>query len=606
MVEVSPPPQPTGEVAQPPPVAEPVEVAPTVLDESPAPPPEIASLDSTAAVAKTKLIVWSLAVLVVGGVIVGSVLVGDSPEVQSIPTASDVSVTPKVAPPAVEDSPAPIAASTVEPDTLETPTVDPAIAVAETPSSEPQTMPVEEVIEKLIAEDPEPAPEPAAEPAAEPVVELTRESPRLARRFDPLDFDPESIDLQTLDAAKSPDTAENVAGEPSNSSELASPVVEETVASTLPIVRRGADLGIDFAGGDAREQLAQRMPGIDFKAMPLNDFFQMISKLSGAPVSVSAAQLQMAGISARKKVTLHAQDITLDEALARVLKPLRLRHEVQGPHIAVVYRNAAKAREITYPIDDLVGSLTSAEQIGEWIEQLVAPATWSDGEETGTMEVRSDSLRITQREPIHYQTLIFLEQLRLVRGLLPRSKYPVEKLVGTSPTASSSDRLAARALFTFSRETSLQEVFEHWQRELDMSLLVDWKSLADLELWPRSRIVCAIDNRPWHEALTDVLEPLGLGWRVAGRGAIEIASSERIRSEPQLELYSLRVRDEAEWAGLLADLRGRFLAANQADASSAGQKLLVDLQGGVLLVLLPAEAQRELFAWLREQRLLAK
>ncbi len=603
MVEVAPPP-PTGDSAQQPAVVEPVEVAPTVFDEATAPHPDAVSQTVTVTVAKTKLMAWSMAVLVVGSVAVGSVLIGGDPEEQNNPAVSDVSETSKLASPAVDDSPAPIAAATVElpsagneptesvlPDTS---TVDPVTPVAETSSSGLQAMPVEEVIEDLLTESPEPATKPVAE------------TPRLARRFDPLDFDPESLDLQSLDeGAASDDSTENIEGEAVAQTEITSHAAEEIATSTLPIVRRGADPGIDFSKGDAREQLAQRYPGIDFKAMPLHDFLQMISQLSGAPVNVSPVQLLMAGISPRKSVALRAEDITLDEALVRVLQPLRLQHEVQGPNVVIVHRNALKTREITYPVDDLVDTVTSVEQIGEWVEQLVAPSTWSALEGAGTIEVLGDSLRIVQREPIHYQTLIFLEQLRLARGILPRSKYPVAKLVGTSPTASSLGRLDATALFTFSRETTLREVFEHWQRELDMPLLVDWKSVADLELWPQSRIVCAV-NRSWHAALTDVLEPLGLGWRAAAGGAIEIAAGEQIRSKPQLELYRLRVEDEAAWTELLAELRGRFLAESRANASSADEKILVDPQGGVLLVLLPAEAQRELFVWLRERRLLAK
>ena len=72
-----------------------------------------------------------------------------------------------------------------------------------------------------------------------------------------------------------------------------------------------------------------------------------------------------------------------------------------------------------------------------------------------------------------------------------------------------------------------------------MPLLIDWPALAEVDLWPESTIVCAVADKTWEEALSEVLEPLGLDWRATFGGAIEISSAEKLARDPQLELYPL-------------------------------------------------------------------
>jgi hypothetical protein len=333
--------------------------------------------------------------------------------------------------------------------------------------------------------------------------------------------------------------------------------------------------------------------------MPLVDFLTLVSQLSGSPVSVGSEQLQMAGISPRERVSLDARDISLDEVLTQVLEPLRLKYVVDGPQVIVVRKDADQVREIEYPIDDLVSDDTSAEQLADWVRQLVAPASW---QESG-LEIVGDSLRIEQSQRVHYQVLIFLERLRLVRGLSTRSRYPVERLAPTPLHAAMATRLTAPALFTFSRETPLGEVFLHWQRELDLPLLIDWPSLAEVQLWPESTVICAVAARPWQEVLTDVLDPLGLNWRATTGGAIEISSAEQCQRDPQLELYPLSSAEPVDATQILNGLREHILKNRTPATAEQKTRLAFDPTGPTILALQPATAQREILAWLIEQGL---
>ncbi|MCH8839655.1 MAG: hypothetical protein IH831_03070 [Planctomycetes bacterium] len=198
---------------------------------------------------------------------------------------------------------------------------------------------------------------------------------------------------------------------------------------------------------------------------------------------------------------------------------------------------------------------------------------------------------------------MFLERLRLVRGLSPRSRYPVERLAPTPLHAAMAERLSAPALFTFSRETPLGEVFLHWQRELDLPLLVDWPALAEVELWPNSTIICAVPDCVWHEALADVLEPLGLDWRAAAGGAIEISSAEQLQRDLQLELYPLISDEPTDANQILSRLREHVSKTQGATTGQSKTEFVFDRTAPAILALQPATAQREILALLVEQGL---
>ena len=524
---------------------------------------------TAAAVAGYRWIAWTLAILGVGTTLVGTVLFWPSE-------------------PTVSDAAPPRATEQLEAIEIEEPSVIEPAATDALPVT-PDEADVRE--EETVSESPVQVQEAKPQAVAAPV-----DVPRVARRFDPLDLDPERLDLTSLDRLKD----KNATAAPVSSPAIgSSDTVLEPSTSTLPIVRRGSDPKRNVGAGDAQEQLARRLPALEIRSMSLVDFFSLVSQLSGSPVSVGSEQLLMAGISPRKRVSLDARDIRLDEALTRVLEPLRLEHVVDGQQVIVVRKDATRVREIEYPIDDLVSSANSAEQLADWVRQLVAPSSWQEA----TLEIADDSLHIEQSVQVHYQILVFLERLRLVRGLSPRSRYPVERLVPTPLHAAMAERLSAPALFTFSQKTPLGEVFLHWQRELDLPLLVDWPALAEVELWPDSTIICAVADSPWHEALTDVLEPLGLDWRAVAGGAIEISSAEQLHRDWQLELYPLFSEEPTDANQILSRLREHVSKTQRATTAQSKTEFVFDRTAPAILALQSATAQREILAWLVEQGL---
>ena len=351
----------------------------------------------------------------------------------------------------------------------------------------------------------------------------------------------------------------------------------------------------------AQEQFALQLPSLEVRDMPLVSFLQLLSRLGGVPVSISASELQMAGISARKEVSLEARNVTLDAALSQVLEPLRLEHRFDGAQVIVSRKSADKMRDVDYPLDDLVSSAAEAEQLTDWIEQLVAPGSW----DSASMDIVGDKLRVQQTQQVHFQLLTFVERLRMVRGLDTRSRFPVARLAPTPLHAAMAPRLSRSAMFTFTQDTPLSEIFLHWQRELEVPFLVDWPALAEVELWPDNPVACAIADRNWQEGLTAVLQPLGLDWRVCYGGGIEISSALAFGSDRQLELYRITAPQRDGGTELVAQLQQHLAGLPSAQSSPQQAQIIYDAKGPAVIALLPASAQRDVLQWLIERKLFA-
>jgi hypothetical protein len=497
-------------------------------------PTEMASVLEAGTSSSVNFIMWSVASFVVGATLMGAVLVwrsGNEPSdaaaaIDPAPAVEQPQQT-VIEEPITEPNREQVDASPVEetqsPETaaITEQTDEPEIE-ANAPLSGPIVLPPQEKI-------PSAPPATSTEEKNEPKLVIREaDEPRVARKYDPLQLDPEQMDLTTVSAgAASPleDANEPPAAEPM--ADAAAPVVDQS-AVKLSAIRAAT------GGRSAETQLMRVLPAVNVKDMPLLNFLALMSQLSGVPVSIAPEQLQMAGISAGRPVSANIATKSISEILADVLGPLHLEAQSDGEQIILVRQHGDQIRGIDYPVDDLGISHT---ELAQWIEQLVAPETWKSVGGPGTITIEGDKLHIEQAQEVQYEVLIFLERIRLAKEKPLRSKYP-ERLLSARPYRSTiTEQVAAPAIFTFSHETPLAEVFLYWQTEMGLPVFVDWPALATAKLWPESRITCRSANEPWHTALDKVLEPLGLGWRAVSGGGIQITSREVMESDPMLDIY---------------------------------------------------------------------
>jgi hypothetical protein len=507
---------------------------PTALPEPV--PTEVTSALQTGTSSSVNFIMWSVASFVIGATIMGALLVWRSADESTVATATveptpvveqlqEITETPSVEPSnqLAEETPLD-EASIPEPANVAEAKVEPTPHIDE-PLTGPVVLPPQENVTA------EPPVTPADEKPEPKLVINESDEPRVARKYDPLQLDPEQMNLNTVSAGAATDSTPAEETPDPRTVEPAAKV-EAPVADQSPVKLSEEQPGT--ARRSAEAQLKRKLPALVVKDMPLLNFLALVSQLSGVPVSITPEQLQMAGISAGRPVSVESSAKSVDEILAEVLTPLHLEVQTDGEQITIVRQHGNQIRGIDYPVDDLGISHT---ELAQWIEQLVAPETWKSVGGPGTITVEGDKLRIEQSQAVQYEVLIFLERIRLAKEKPLRSKYPERLLSPRSYSATVAEQLAAPAIFTFSHETPLAEVFQYWQGEMGMPVFVDWPALATAKLWPESRITCRSANEPWHTALDKVLEPLGLGWRAVSGGGIQVTSREVLDTKPVLDIY---------------------------------------------------------------------
>jgi hypothetical protein len=577
------------------------------LVEPPPPPPAPPAIATAASRATT----YKLAALTVAGAIAGSAVVAaalswfsdDAPTVAVAPAAKVESKAEQ--PEAPAPAPAPTEApeervapeaSDPEPEALlpidDAPDDD---AIAATPSEVEPLAPAE----SRPTETAPPVEEPTPLIAEAPPVDAAPE-PRL--RIDPLDVDPEGLNLSTLYGGPPKDPlAESQLpkeDEPAPSVPDDEPHADEADAAppAAQTVRRDAHAGVG-APSDAAVLLARKLPAIKFNRTPLCRLLDLAVQVSGLPVSVSAEELRRAAVSAATPATVDAKDATIESLLMDALKPLRLKPVVDGEQIVLKRDGEDKRRAVDYAVDDLANTPAKVDQLGEWIQQLAAPESWQAAGGDATLAIDGGKLRVDAAESVQYEVLFVLERYRVTRGLPTRTKYPAALFAAGAFHASVADRLAAPAVFTFSHYTPLREIFRYWQEELDVAVLVDWPALADARLWPGARIACSAADKSWAEAMDSVLEPLGLGWRAVGRNTIEITTLTKIREESLLEVYRVAADASVDAGELVA--RVESLAGDDANQKPT-RAVYYDPESRVLLVRQPAAAHRKLIAEMRD------
>ena len=418
--------------------------------------------------------------------------------------------------------------------------------------------------------------------------------PRL--RIDPLEVDPEGLDLATLLRGESAESLALSELPPAEAPEQAPSEAPAEDAAGEPPVDAAPEIEIVNPPAAPAVLLARKYPAVKVDRMPLAQFLDFATSLSALPVSASPAELRLAAVSAATPVSVDAKDATIEQLLVAAMKPLRLTPVIEGPQITLRRILGDRPRELAYPVDDLVNG--DAKELAGWVQDLASPESWRAHGGAGELVVDGATLRIRAPERLGYETILFLERYRTVRGIAPRSKYPAELLTAWANAGAGDERLAAPATFTFSQPTAVREVFRWWQEELGAAVLVDWPALGAMRVWPHSRMRASAVGRPWSEALTAALEPLGLGWRVVDRGTIEITSRERVENEPVLEMYQLGEAAKASATKVSAtDLLADAAADAHAAAANAPTNVAhLDEANRVLFVLAPASVQRGLTA----------
>jgi hypothetical protein len=472
------------------------------------------------------------------------------------------------------------------------PNADPTTTeVTAVPNSDPTT-----VLAEPIASDPQSDSTANLPPA--PVAESSEPRRVPILKFDPLDFDPSRLSLGAAIDSPPEVVSRSVADEPPAEPDAAENHDDDPVDGDLPrplaenpsiTVRLGPMVPEAAGHRDNAHALGLRLGSFTATDMPLARFVAVVSDMAGVSITLNHAAFDLAGVSPRTPVTVHASDVTIEQLLQTALAKHRLEPVDRGNQLSIALANCRERSTKTHDVADLLNSGASdARLVAETIEKFVTPASWREKGGAGTIDVEGKKLRIEQTKAVHHEIVVFCERLRLARGLRQRTRYPANRLSIDPPYREIDAKLSHATTFTFVPWTRLADLVRHWEEMAGLTILVDWGALAELELTPATPISCSAINRPWGEVLQEILEPLGLAWWAVDGETIQITTQNRLANIERTEFYTVpkatldRYADRTSLIDWL--LSGLSENGGREDASVKRQLIEMDAVGGLVIV----------------------
>jgi len=133
-----------------------------------------------------------------------------------------------------------------------------------------------------------------------------------------------------------------------------------------------------------------------------------------------------------------------------------------------------------------------------------------------------------------------------------------------------------------------------------MRILIDWRSIAPAGWNPDAELTLVVDKKPFAEALTALVEPMDLAYRIVDSRTIQIVSPQYLAEHLELELHPVKelVAGPEQIEPLLARVRASLA---EGGAEVPGQ-LWIDSQSKCLVTMLPQPKQQLLSRLLADWR----
>lgn len=353
---------------------------------------------------------------------------------------------------------------------------------------------------------------------------------------------------------------------------------------------------------DIAQRLADKLPQIELRDIPLIQALRIVSQLSTLPVTLDLDALSESQVDIEGRVSIKLNDSTVAQILTTVLEQQQLVFVVEEDQIVATtpQRRQESRKTQQYDVADLPG--LQPQFISGLLRQIVAPASWFQAGGRGTIQVAGNNLIVEQSSAVHRQVQSLLDRLRLARDKSVSSAVggPSELLVKFTPARS---KLAQTVSVNFHEDTSLARILEYLEQVGELRIAMDLPALAHAGVSADSPFNLTADRQPLSAALTALLQPRGLTYRIYNDRTLQVTSLRAERQNPEVEIY--KVADLAANSTATEELAGRIKAqvspATWRESGGTGV-IAIDPSVPCLIVSQTQAIQRQVQEWLGNAR----
>ncbi len=339
---------------------------------------------------------------------------------------------------------------------------------------------------------------------------------------------------------------------------------------------------------DVEARLADTIPQIQFQDVSLGAAVDFLAEMSTLPITFDPEAMSQLGVSLDDPITVELSQKTVAEVLQTAVAGRRMATVVEEGHVLITGTPSwqSELRRRRHPTADLIGSEPSAAaELAALTQKLVAPDTWQPGGGRGSIVPENGSLLISQTDALHQQVMAFCEKLRNARGKPLQSRAALERFdLATRPRRAAA-LLARPVTVNFHDPAPLARVIDYLEELTGGNILIDRKALAAAGWSAEAEVTLKAQKKPLAETLTEVLRPLGLGFRAVDAKTLQITTHEALAERLELEFYpAARLASGLTGQALVDWLRTRLAAPTWQSAGGKGV-LHFDEPSGCLIVL---------------------
>jgi hypothetical protein len=275
-------------------------------------------------------------------------------------------------------------------------------------------------------------------------------------------------------------------------------------------------LVVDASGLDLK------LPEVEYRQALLTGFIEDMSRLSNVPIVLDLDALAEAGLSQEIKVSVKQTGATIAAVLRAALEPHELEYVIdpEGVLVTTKQRRRGELQVVEYDVADLVKA-TPAKELADMCRRLVEPASWNTPRAETSITVSADKLQVRQGGAVHDDLLLFLEKLRVARGLTPKQLSGVKLETRFMRVR---DRLAKEVTASFTQPTPLARIAAFLGQRAGAKVAVDGVALRRVGFDPSDGVTLTADKEPLIEALGRLTKSLDIGWRIVDDTTLQITS----------------------------------------------------------------------------------
>lgn len=260
---------------------------------------------------------------------------------------------------------------------------------------------------------------------------------------------------------------------------------------------------------DVHQQFGVTFPAVRAENLALVDFLDLVSQLSGIPVSLDPAVVTRTGIDPRSKVTVVAENQPLRQIADTGLRPLGLTFVELGGGLVVTLPDSAQK-----PALDLTGiPLTSATaaDFEKFIKQSVDSARWGEPPQGSKLSISNGEIHFQGAPRVAWGVKKLLDEIRSV------ASGQVSPLPGE-------DILEKPIVFVDSRPMRLEDLTAKLEFAAGCEIRIDWVSLGALGWNQDTMLSEQAQNEPLRNILARMCQPRAWSFRLIAPDVVEITS----------------------------------------------------------------------------------